>query len=78
MILDLKLYRPINNLAWICEQLNDLSERLYTLQLSETDPERKALIKDAEIEALRYYKDCQQIHTANFNNKNFSILDIEL
>ena len=78
MILDLKLYRPINNLAWICEQLNELSDKLHALQLAETDPERKALIKDAEIEALRYYKDCQQIHTANFNNKSFSIKDIDL
>lgn len=78
MIIDLKLYRPINNLAWICEQLNELAEKLHALQLAETDPERKALIKDAEIEALRYHKDCQHIHTANFNNKNFSILDIKL
>ena len=78
MIIDLKLYRPINNLAWICEQLNELSDKLHALQLAETDPERKALIKDAEIEALRYYKDCQQIHTANFNNKSFSIMDIDL
>ena len=31
------------------------------------------LIKDAEIEALRYYKDCQQIHTA----KGFLRRDIQ-
>ena len=78
MIVDLKLYRPINNLAWICEQLDELSNKLRDLQSSETDPKRKELIKDAEIEALRYYKECQQIHTANFNNKHFSILDIEI
>ena len=78
MIVDLKLYRPINNLAWICEQLDELSNKLRNLQSSETDPTRKELIRDAETEALRYYKECQQIHTANFNNKNFSISDIEI
>lgn len=78
MIVDLKLYRPINNIAWICEQLDMLSEKLQALGDAETDPERKCLIKDAELEALRYYKVCKKIHTANFNNKKFSINDIAI
>lgn len=78
MIVNLKLYRPINNLAWICECLNEISDRLHDLQVAETDPKRIELIKDAEIEALRYYKDCKHIHTANFNNKTFSIKDIKI
>lgn len=75
-IIDLKLYRPINNLAWICEQLDILSDKLQALEESETDSERKKLIKEAELETLRYYKICKKIHIANFNNKNFSINDI--
>lgn len=78
MIVDLKLYRPINNIAWICEQLDMLSEKLQALGDTETDPERKSLIKEAELEALRYYKACKKIHTANFNNKKFSINDIAI
>ena len=34
--------------------------------------------KEAELEALRYYKACKKIHTANFNNKKFSINDIAI
>lgn len=78
MIIDLKLYRPINNLAWICEQLDQLTEKLKKLKISEEDPARKQLITDAELEALEYYKTCKKIHTANFNNKLFSIKDINL
>lgn len=76
MIVDLKLYRPINNIAWICEQLDMLSGKLQVLSNTETDPVRKSLIKEAELETLRYYKACKKIHIANFNNKNFSINDI--
>ena len=78
MIIDLKLYRPIHNIAWICEQLDILSERLHSIEDSENDSERKAIIKEAEIETLRYYKACKKIHIANFNNKNFSINDISI
>jgi len=78
MIVDLKLYRPINNIAWICEQLDMLSEKLKLLGEAETEPERKRIIRDAETEALRYYKACKKIHIANFNNKSFSITDIVL
>ena len=78
MIVDLKLYRPINNIAWICEQLDMLSEKLQELGDAETDPERKRLIKEAESETLRYYKVCKKIHIANFNNKFFSVNDIKV
>ena len=78
MIVDLKLYRPINNIAWICEQLDMLSEKLHRLVDAETDPERKTIIKDAAYEALYYYKVCKKIHTANFNNKSFSVKDISI
>lgn len=78
MIVDLKLYRPIHNIAWICEQLDILSEKLQVLGDNETDPERKSLIEQAKQETLRYYKSCKKIHTANFNNKNFSINDIAI
>lgn len=76
MIVDLKLYRPINNLAWICEQLDILTDKLHVLEEKETDEERKKIIKEAELEALRYYKQCKKIHIANFNNKRFSINDL--
>ncbi len=78
MILDLKLYRPINNIAWLCEQLDLLTEKLHALGNEETDSDRKVLIKEAELEALRYYKLCKKIHIANFNNKNFSINDLTI
>lgn len=76
MIVDLKLYRPINNLAWICEQLDMLSHRLDDFEKSEEDPKRKQLIKDAKTEALWYYLKCKKIHIANYNNKKFSISDV--
>ncbi len=78
MILDLKLYRPINNIAWLCEQLDLLTEKLHALGNEETDSERNKLIKEAELEALRYYKLCKKIHIANFNNKSFSINDLTI
>lgn len=78
MIVDLKLYKPIHNLAWICEQLDSLSERLKNASGNEQNQERKKILESAELQALRYYKTCSAIFTANFNNKNFKAEDIHV
>lgn len=68
-IIDLKLYRPIHNLAWICEQLDDIIEKLAKNIENETNAEKLDILKQAHYEALIYHKKCRDLFIASYNSK---------
>lgn len=73
MIIALKLYRPIHNLAWICEQLKELSQELGDKIENETDSSKKSILLEAHYKLLQYHQKCYCIFIANYNN-NESIM----
>ncbi len=68
MIIDLKLYRPIHNLAWICEQLDDIIKKLKEKIKIEDNPKKLEVLRQAHYEALEYYKDCKDLFVASYNS----------
>lgn len=75
MIVRLQLYRPIHNLAWICEitksTLDKLSKRIE--QVGKDSPRGHAL-REAQEELRDYYEDCQAVFIANYNNRDYKLL----
>ncbi len=73
MITRLKLYRPIHNLAWICEMTRLTLEKL-SRQIKEVgkDSMRGKLLWEAKEELQEYYDDCIAVFIANYNNNKFS------
>ena len=74
MITRLKLYRPIHNLAWICEKTKLTLEKLST-QIKEVgkESERGRLLCEAKEELQAYYDNCIAVFMANYNNNKFSL-----
>jgi 5-methylcytosine-specific restriction endonuclease McrA len=73
MIVNLKLYSPIHNLAWICERLKSASERLDTkIKMEAVDSDARKKLEEARNELKSYYTDCLETFIANYNNKSFS------
>lgn len=48
MINLLRLYRPVHNLAWLFEQLEELCEKLDECKKTETDPVKRKLLEAAQ------------------------------
>ena len=67
-IIDLKLYRPIHNLAWICEQLDYIINELEEKINQETNQGKIDLFKDARYKALDYHKKCRDLFIASYNS----------
>lgn len=79
MINRLNLYLPIHNLAWICELLDDLTNRLdAAIEKETTNEERKSLLISASHKAHQYYKLCNNVFIANYNNKQYTSLHIPM
>ena len=74
MITRLKLYRPIHNIAWICEitrtKLDNLSKQIYEVG---KDSMKGKLLCDAKEELQEYYDNCIAVFMANYNNNKFSL-----
>lgn len=72
MITRLKLYRPIHNLAWICEMTRLTLEKL-SRQIKEVgkDSMRGKLLCEAKEELQEYYDGCIAVFMANYNNNKF-------
>lgn len=72
MIIRLKLYRPIHNLAWICEitkaTLDKLSAQIELVGKGSTKGE---ILQEAKEELRDYYDDCLAVFIANYNNNKF-------
>lgn len=72
MITRLKLYRPIHNLAWICEITKKTLDKLSD-QIAKTDEnsEKRTMLQEAKDKLNDYYNDCLSVFLANYNNNKF-------
>lgn len=74
MIEKLKLYRPIHNMAWLCEILNETLEKLkIKIEMVDRESEQGKLLIQAKEVLSDYYILCQQVFTENYNNDKFII-----
>ncbi|MCM1561324.1 MAG: HNH endonuclease [Butyrivibrio sp.] len=74
MITKLKLYRPIHNLAWICEITKTILDRL-SARIEEVgiDSTKGKVLQEAKEELREYYDDCVAVFMANYNNNKFTL-----
>lgn len=74
MINNLKLYRPIHNLAWICEIVKNTIDHInIKIQEVGEDSEKGKLLLEAKNSLNIYYVDCRDIFIANYNNDEFTM-----
>ena len=72
MITRIKLYRPIHNLAWICEITKSTLDKLSAqIDLVGRDSGRGKVLIEAKEELREYYDDCVAVFMANYNNNKF-------
>lgn len=72
MISKLKLYRPIHNLAWICERLKDTRDKLDAqIMKFGKDTKQGKILSEAKNELNDYYIICNDIFLENYNNEKF-------
>ena len=76
-IIKLKLYRPIHNLAWICEEMYNAAERLESLIKLEPEGKRKDTLNAALNKINSQYRKLNRLFTTAYNDSSFSIADIE-
>ena len=77
MMTDLKLYRPIHILGWICEELSQMSDKLESAIHRESDAKKKALLIEARDKVAVKYMQYQRVFTASYNTPDFSIEGLE-
>ena len=77
MIADIKLYRPIHMLGWICEQFCQTKDKLDYEISHESDPNRKVLLEQVKLKIAEKYMDYARIFNATYNDPNFSFSDFE-
>ncbi|MEE3485498.1 MAG: HNH endonuclease signature motif containing protein [Bacteroidales bacterium] len=74
MIVLLKLYRPIHNLAGICDFSKRVIEKIEVkLKLLDVNCQDYKKLHELKNELKSYYSDCRDVFTANYNNKEFEI-----
>jgi len=73
----LKLYRPIHVLAWLCEELYEMAEKLEREIAKETNLERKAALESALNKANSQYRKFDHLFTAAYNDNKFSLQKIQ-
>lgn len=78
MITKLKLYKPIHNMAWLCECINNTIDKIDNkiTSMNEESPEKNLLI-EAKGKLNDYYRLCNKIFQANYNNDKFKIVKNE-
>lgn len=74
MISRLRLYRPIHNLAWICEITKGTLDKLSAqIALVGEESEKGKKLQEAREQLRDYYDDCMAVFLANYNNNKFVI-----
>ncbi|NOW93119.1 5-methylcytosine-specific restriction endonuclease McrA [Clostridium beijerinckii] len=73
MIARLKLYRPIHNLAWLCEELLKMREKIKEKLENDSDKEKIAVLEKAKDIIDDYYIECSRIFTSNYNNTKMDL-----
>ena len=74
MIARLKLYRPIHNLAWICEITKTTLDKLYAqIEVVGKDSAKGKKLQEVREKLRDYYDDCLVVFIANYNNNKFAL-----
>lgn len=74
MINKLKLYRPIHNLAWLCEITKNTLDRIDAqIETVGRHTEKGKMLLEAKEELRSYYDDCMAVFIANYNNSKFTL-----
>lgn len=74
MINRIKLYRPIHNLAWICEITKNTLEKLNKqIEIEGMESPKGILLLKAKNELNDFYNDCRDVFIANYNNGKYII-----
>lgn len=74
MIIRLKLYRPIHNLAWICEITKTTLDKLSAqIELVGKNSAKGKVLQEAKEELRDYYDNCVEIFMANYNDNKFTM-----
>lgn len=74
MISKLKLYRPIHNMAWICERLKETRDKLDAqIMKVGKDTKQGKILLEAKNELNDYYIICNNIFLENYNNEKFTL-----
>ncbi|WP_235905030.1 HNH endonuclease [Eggerthella guodeyinii] len=73
MIVDLRLYRPIHVLGWICEQLGHMKDALDRMIEIETNLARKTLLIEARNRMACEYCDKERVFKASYNDPEFCL-----
>jgi len=76
-ITNLKLYRPIHILAWVCEEMNETADKLEAAIRIERDPKRKEALEAALQKIEHQYRKLSRLFTAAYNDNSFTIADME-
>lgn len=72
MINRIKLYRPIHNLAWICEITKNTLEKINKqIEIEGKESPKGILLLKAKNELNDYYNDCRDVFLANYNNGKY-------
>lgn len=72
MINRIKLYRPIHNLAWICEITKKTLDKLSAqIEKVGRETEKGKILSEAKATLSDYYNDCRDIFLANYNNSKY-------
>lgn len=72
MINRIKLYRPIHNLAWICEITKKTLERLnMQIEIEGENTSKGIILIQAKNELNDYYNNCRDVFLANYNNTKY-------
>lgn len=77
MIVDLRLYRPIHVLGWICEQLGHTKDALDRMIEVETNLARKSLLVEARNRIACEYCDKERVFKASYNDSGFCFDDCQ-
>jgi len=77
MIKDLKLYRPIHIIGWLCEELAIMGDKLDVVIATESNPERKNLYQQAKNKIANKYFEYYRLFIAAYNDEDFSIEGLE-
>ena len=76
-IVRLKLYRPIHNLSWICEEMYSTAEKLEASIQNEPAGARRESLIAALNRINSQYRKLSRLFTAAYNDNSFAMSDIE-
>ncbi|MEA5025953.1 hypothetical protein SDC9_24662 [bioreactor metagenome] len=77
MIRDIKLYRPIHTMGWLCEKLASMVDKLDVAISYETNCERLVVLQQARDKICYKYFQYERVFKASYNEPDFSVEGLE-